>query len=266
MNPRLSIWYGCDPFDEKYPHISTYCYTAGNPVVLTDIEGKDIVIAGKGKSSVTFKTDLIDISVNASSLGINWGGNYTIQGREVLNAALDIVGIVDPTGVADALNASIYASNYEWLNASISAVGLIPYLGDAAKLYKVGKDYKIISHAISQVQRNRTIGKIAERQVTESLKKIYGKEAKIGEQISARFKDGSKVVFDNVVVKDGKVVLIGETKSGKAVLSKQQKRFFNEGQEVTFVGDRSAELGIKGRKISNKTVETKVTTIPVTKL
>lgn len=73
-------------------------------------------------------------------------------------------------------------------------------------------------------------------------------------------------IFDNVVVKDGKVVLIGETKSGKAVLSNQQKRFFNEGQEVTFVGDRSAELGIKGRKISNKTVETQVTTIPVTKL
>ena len=39
MNPRLSIWYGCDPLQEKYPNISSYAYCADNPIVLFDKKG-----------------------------------------------------------------------------------------------------------------------------------------------------------------------------------------------------------------------------------
>ncbi|MCH4828190.1 hypothetical protein [Flavobacterium columnare] len=41
----------------------------------------DIVILGKNNSSVTLKTDLIDIKVNASSLGVDFGGNYSLSGK-----------------------------------------------------------------------------------------------------------------------------------------------------------------------------------------
>ena len=37
--PRLSLWMSCDPMQEKYPSISAYTYTNGNPIVFVDIMG-----------------------------------------------------------------------------------------------------------------------------------------------------------------------------------------------------------------------------------
>ena len=44
MNPRLSIWYGTDPMQEKYPDISSYCYTFNNPITHIDPNGKDAIL------------------------------------------------------------------------------------------------------------------------------------------------------------------------------------------------------------------------------
>ena len=43
MNPRLSIWYGCDPLQEKNPGITTYSYCHGNPVNTIDPFGLDTI-------------------------------------------------------------------------------------------------------------------------------------------------------------------------------------------------------------------------------
>lgn len=94
----------------------------------------------------------------------------------------------------------------------------------------------------------------------------FGDEAQIGKQITARFEDGSKIVFDNVVVKNGKIVYIGETKSGKATLSAQQKRFFENGESVKFVGDKADMIKIKGEKVDKSSVETKVERVTVEEL
>lgn len=77
---------------------------------------------------------------------------------------------------------------------------------------------------------------------------------------------GSKVVFDNVVVKNGKVVLVNETKSGHAKLSAQQIRFFEKNQSVTFVGNKAERLGIKGTKINASSTKTKVSHVNVEEL
>ena len=45
-----------------------------------------------------------------------------------------MAGIADPTGIADLANAAIYAGRGQWANAGISTLGIIPYLGDAAKV------------------------------------------------------------------------------------------------------------------------------------
>jgi hypothetical protein len=102
-----------------------------------------------------------------------------------------------------------------------------------------------------QVAINRAVGKAAEEVVTKTLVKKYGAK-NVGTQITARFADGSAVVFDNVVIKEGKIVMINETKSGTAKLTKQQARFFENGEKVTFVGKNADELRIKGRSISKK--------------
>lgn len=46
-DPRLSMWLGTDPMQGKYPGISTYCYTMGNPVRLIDPDGKRVLAMDK---------------------------------------------------------------------------------------------------------------------------------------------------------------------------------------------------------------------------
>jgi len=42
-NPRISQFYVTDPLAEKYPEMSPYTYTADNPVMLTDPDGRRII-------------------------------------------------------------------------------------------------------------------------------------------------------------------------------------------------------------------------------
>ena len=47
MNPRLSIWYGTDPLEEKFPNTSSYTYCINNPVLFADYRGLTIDEASK---------------------------------------------------------------------------------------------------------------------------------------------------------------------------------------------------------------------------
>lgn len=95
------------------------------------------------------------MKVNAQPLGIDFGGNFQLEGYEVLSAALDLAGIVDPTGIADGANAVLQAKSREYLNAAISAAGLLPYIGDIAKVGKIKKDIQIIEKAIDAKSINQ---------------------------------------------------------------------------------------------------------------
>lgn len=143
-----------DPLANKMPSWAPFSFTFDNPIRFIDPDGRapDIILRGKNKSSVTIKTDLIDINLDVSSLGADFGGSYTLEGEAVLSAGLDLVGIVDPTGVADGLNAGMQAKNGDWGGALISSFGLIPYVGDVAKVGKIDKDIKIIQNAIDAVK------------------------------------------------------------------------------------------------------------------
>ena len=76
----LNIWLSVDPQSDKYASLSPYVYCADNPVKLVDPNGEeffdDIVIHGKNKSSITIKTSLIDLDLNAN---VDFGGNYTLN-------------------------------------------------------------------------------------------------------------------------------------------------------------------------------------------
>ena len=84
MDPKISMWLGVDKLAEKYPTLGGFVYCAGNPIKLIDTDGNDIVIAGKNNSNITLKTNLIDIRVNATSLDIDFGGAYTLEGEKNL--------------------------------------------------------------------------------------------------------------------------------------------------------------------------------------
>ena len=154
-NPTSVVWDRIDPLADKMPFTSPFNYNFNNPLRFIDKDGRipDIVITGANNSSVTVKTDLIDIKVNASGLGVNFGGNYTLSGNDVLGAALDVVGVFDPTGIADGLNAGLQAKSGDYIGAAISTVGLIPYAGDVAKVGKIEKDVKIIGDAVDALSK-----------------------------------------------------------------------------------------------------------------
>ena len=64
-NPRISQFYATDPLAEKYPNFSPYTYTADNPVMLVDTDGKDWVYNKKTKKyywdkNVKSKKDIKD--------------------------------------------------------------------------------------------------------------------------------------------------------------------------------------------------------------
>ena len=170
MNPLTSMWYGVDKSRDCYPRLSVYCFCEANPIRIMDPNGKDIVLFGKNKSSVTIQTDLINIKVNVSCLGFDFHGNHALNGQEVLSAALDLVGIVDPSGIADGLNASLQLKNGDYCGCAISACGLIPYIGDAPKLALKGKkDYRIL---ITAIQKHHVIPKAVYRKYSKELSKI----------------------------------------------------------------------------------------------
>ncbi len=88
-------------------------------------------------------------------------------GLDLSQMALDIVGIFEPTPFADGSNTlisigrgigSLLSGDGEagghFLNGGLSALGIIPYLGDAAKLGKIGKWAQTVTDGISAIAAN----------------------------------------------------------------------------------------------------------------
>jgi hypothetical protein len=135
---------------EYRDNLTPYNYVQNNPIIRIDATGMldDIVIKGDNNSSITVKTDIVNITVDGSSILGDLGGNYTIGGRDVLIASLDLAGIIDPTGIADAAAAYLEAQDGNWGGAFLSGLGTIPYLGDLGKIGKVADHVKTIDKAI----------------------------------------------------------------------------------------------------------------------
>jgi hypothetical protein len=73
---------------------------------------------------------------------------------EMLHDALNIAGLVPALGaVPDAINAGIYAVEGDWKNAGISAVAMIPVLGEGANVAKLGEKtvLKVSGEAVEKV-------------------------------------------------------------------------------------------------------------------
>ncbi|MDT8759075.1 hypothetical protein MZO42_10230 [Sphingomonas psychrotolerans] len=89
-------------------------------------------------------------------------------GLDLTQLALDITGIIEPTPISDGSNTIISAGRAigslfsgDWgdagghaLNGVLSAAGILPYLGDAAKAGKVGKWAQTVSDSIAAVVAN----------------------------------------------------------------------------------------------------------------
>lgn len=95
------------------------------------------------------------------------GGNYTLEGDDVLTASLDLVGVFDPTGVADIAAATLEAKQGNYGNAFLSGLGVVPLVGDIGKVGKVGKHLKTLEKSIDGVKA-KNLKEAAEKGIPKS--------------------------------------------------------------------------------------------------
>ena len=103
---------------------------------------------------------------NEYSAGVNPVDNWADVVQDILN----LVGVVDPTGVVDVVNAVGYALRGKWGSAAVTALGIIPYVGDVAKA----------GHTAATLTRGA-------RQASRELKPVV-----IGEDMAQRVKPYAK--------------------------------------------------------------------------
>ncbi|WP_396171198.1 hypothetical protein [Flavobacterium sp.] len=200
-----SRWLSPDPLSEEFPDWSPYTMSFNNPMRFVDPDGMaptDIVILGKNNSSLTIKTNLIDVKINAGAIVGDLGGNYSFSGNDFVVTALDIVGVVDPTPASDLLSASLSADGGDWLGAGASVLGaVLPYAGDLAKGPKIAKGLDKISDAIDSVKKIGPAGD-AGATVTKQVPSDWTmKTSKNGQ--GTVFKDPKNPAGNNVRVQSG---------------------------------------------------------------
>lgn len=73
--------------------------------------------------------------------------------------ALDLIGIVEPTPFADSTNAVVSITRGDWWGSLISAVGIVPYVGDLAKFGKIPKYTRSFDNAVRLAKANAHFAK-----------------------------------------------------------------------------------------------------------
>jgi len=155
-DPVIARWTSVDPLVEAGQESGTpYGYVFDDPMKFTDPDGRspDITIDGSNNSSLTIKTDLINVRVNVD---IDLHGNHTIDGEAAVQTGLDFVSLFDPTGITSVLSAGISAKNGNYLDAAMGVLGAIPIAGELAKAEKVAKDIKLIDKLVADGEKVAT--------------------------------------------------------------------------------------------------------------
>lgn len=93
---------------------------------------------------------------------------------DLLDVGLSVAGIFDPTPISDGAGAGLALSRGDFWGAGINVVGMIPYLGDIAKLGKLPKLVKIIENVVNVAKNSPRFAKAVEGLLT-TLKSVLDK-------------------------------------------------------------------------------------------
>jgi len=157
---RLKAGPQTDPFGLKDPASRALpsANRPGNPPARTPL--KTAPPKDGGGSTMDFAHDMISSRSPKSSLGSMFGWDKDTSTSDKALDTLDLIGIVDPTGVADATAAIGHLASGDVGSAIISAAGIVPYIGDIGKVGKWGaRGSKAIKQARVAGKESRLAGK-----------------------------------------------------------------------------------------------------------
>jgi RHS repeat-associated protein len=267
LDPRLGRWLSVDVMYYDSPDWTPYRFGFNNPTFTNDITGlfesKDAAKSYKrehhirGKISYNSKDNYWELknkkySYSAGNdLGVSEMKQFkndgviqstvTHQGKnskynqskwiDNFQTTLDIAGTFDPTGIVDGINAIIYASRGQWVNAGISALAIVPYIGDLGKGAKIGsKIVKKTGERASEVVLNGFTEHAINQAITRGFKSSdILKIVNEGKSVHSIGRYGSQIRYtlegNTVVVNaQGKVVTVFSNAPG--TLNGNGKGFF----------------------------------------
>jgi len=138
--------------------INLYRFVHNNPLSLIDADGWAPQLISVS-APVDFTGIVIGVPSGSFTGDLNYG--YDIRAAHIrpltlenVHGALDAIGTVEPTPIADLLNSTIYGFEGNWTDAALTVAGVIPYAGDAGKLCKYGKKAtKRASNSVDELVR-----------------------------------------------------------------------------------------------------------------
>ena len=186
FDPKTSIWLNVDPLAIYNPvfetefygdgehnggvfnagNLNPYIYCYQNPIRYVDPNGKQVEAIKRylgdlwndwnpwsrasGRMSGESERDQNNRIGQNTIRNIN-GLAKASATAEVGHFALDVIGTIEPTPIADTANAIWYAAEGDWGNAAISGLAIAPYIGDTGKAGKYG------GKIITQIQKHHII-------------------------------------------------------------------------------------------------------------
>ncbi len=124
---------------------------------------------------------------------------------DVTQMSLDIIGIVEPTPFADGTNALISAGRGDAVGAVLSGLGIIPYLGDLAKIGKLGRWAQTMENAIQLAKTDpafRAAIEPALSRIRDGLELASGAIGRISDSARATL-NGMKAKLDDLLGPSG---------------------------------------------------------------
>jgi len=152
-------------------------------------------------------------------------GGSVVQGRgetnnnidtelllDLTQMALDIGGIFDPTPISDGASGLISLYRGHYLDAAISAVSMVPYAGDLAKVGKLGRYAETLAKAVEAAKHNPqlaqaiapAIGKVRDAVGALPLDKLPDSVRNAVQPLKTQVDDFARISVKELPIKVGK--------------------------------------------------------------
>ncbi|PSL42363.1 RHS repeat-associated protein [Chitinophaga niastensis] len=268
---KIGRFFRVDPITEKFYALSPYQYCANDPVKNVDLDGAE-ELDFRLYNTLIQNTLQNPNGTSAKLLGslIGVGGSVRGMAEGVFNAishpVQTVEGLARMTSQSTAQNAADYGVNVasQYINAgnntfSTYATGahIATDIAMALSPIKEGaftKEGALAKNVFGDLTSINDIGKTGEALTKGVLEKQFP-GAEILQQVDVKM-DGANMTADFVVVKEGKIIGMFESKVNNSKLSNGQKLFFNDGDAGILSGKNAGRF--KGVQVDPSNIQTGV--------